>query len=321
MPSITLLGPQYRDPNLAAALRERGLAAGPFVSISAGWQEREGEIDELRAHLGAPVEDLRIYERTEDVFAADRSLRLAHRARQARLQEMQELYALRLSHAKQAARELFERKASPAVLLPARRQAIAALRRLDRSHLFAIRAVHDEFEREFEPLQRVAVAHARAAVMRALEPASAVLIAGGHVAALVNRLRLLGAAEWLAGRHLFAWSAGAMAVGESVVLFHDQPPQGGANAEVLDAGLGLLRGVVPLPHAQSRLHLHDERRVAVFARRFAPNACVTLDHGACLGFDAGSLSFHSGSFQLSRRGELAQPIAPSGTAGQERANA
>mgnify|MGYP001252843939 CR=1 FL=1 len=321
MASITLLGPQYRDPNLAAALRERGLSGGPFVSISAGWQEREGEIDELRAHIGAPVEDLRIYERTEDVFSADRALRLAHRARQARLQEMQELYALRLGHAKQAARELFDRSASAAVLLPARRQAIAALRRLDRSHLFAIRAVHDEFEREFEPAQRVAVAHARAAVLRALEPSTAVLIAGGHVAALVNRLRLLGAAEWLAGRPLFAWSAGAMALGESVVLFHDQPPQGGANAEVLDAGLGLLPGVLPLPHAQSRLHLHDERRVAVFARRFAPNACVTLDHGACLGFDAGSLRFHTGSFQLSRRGELAQPIMDAGTRGGERAHA
>lgn len=307
MPSITLLGPQYRDPNLAAALRERGLGAGPFVSISAGWQEREGEIDELRAHVGAPVEDLRIYERTEDVFAADRALRLAHRARQARLQEMQELYAVRLDHAKQAARELFDREASPAVLLPARRQAIAALRRLDRAHLFAIRAVHQEFEREFEPSQRVVVAHARAAILRTLEPATAVLVAGGHVAVLANRLRLLGASEWLAGRTLFAWSAGAMALGESVVLFHDQPPQGAANAEVFDAGLGLLPGVLPLPHAQSRLHLHDERRVAVFARRFAPNACVTLDHGACLGFDDGALRFHSGSFQLSRRGRLAHP--------------
>ncbi len=44
-----------------------------------------------------------------------------------------------------------------------------------------------------------------------------------------------------------------MVVCETVVLFHDSPPQGAGNAEVLDAGLGLARGVIALPHARRRL--------------------------------------------------------------------
>jgi hypothetical protein len=303
MSSVTLLGPQFREPNLASALRELRLH-GPFVSISAGWQEREGEIEELRAHVGHDVRDLRLYERTEEVFASDRELRLAHRQRQARLQEMQELYALRLEHAKAAARELMDRDGDPLALRPARRQAISALRRLDHAHFAAIRRVHAEFERSMDPARRVAVLHATQQIRRQIDKASGVLIAGGHVAVLLNRLRLVGGAALLARKPLIAWSAGAMVLGEALVLFHDSPPQGRANAQVFDTGLGLLRGVLPLPHAQSRLALHDEQRVGLFARRFAPNACVTLDQGACLHFEAGRLKFHGGSFQLGRGGAL-----------------
>jgi hypothetical protein len=303
MISATLLGPQVRDPNLAAVLRELALA-GPFACISAGWQEREGEIDELRTHVAAEVRDLRLYARTEAVFDADGELRAAHRDRQARLQRMQELYGARLLHAKEAARELFERSGDDAELRVARRQAVAALRRLDRAHLAAIRRVHQEFDAHWQTLERPAVRAAIGQVRRDLDGIGALFITGGHVAVLVNRLRLLGGAALLAGTPIVAWSAGAMALSEAVVLFHDQPPQGGANAEVFDAGLGIVRGVIPLPHAQSRLALHDATRVALFARRFAPAACLTLDPGACLHFVAGRLHSGAGSFRLSRRGAL-----------------
>lgn len=306
MAQITLLGPQYREPQLAPVLHAIG-ATGPYVSVSAGWQEREGELDELRAHIGSEVTDLRIYERAEDVYSADRTLRLAHRERQAELQELQELYSLGLGHAKAAARELFSREGDGAPLRAARRQAVATLRRLDRAHLFAIRAVHARFERNLQPADRASVAHARAALLGAVERAGTVLVAGGHVAVLLNRLRLLGAEQWLAGRRIVAWSAGAMALADAIVLFHDHPPQGAADAEVLDAGLGLLRRVLPLPHAQTRLRLHDAARVALFARRFAPNACLTLDHGSFAHFEDGRLRSHAQCFQFARHGALAEP--------------
>lgn len=76
---------------------------------------------------------------------------------------------------------------------------------------------------------------------------------------------------------IIAWSAGAMALSDRIILFHDRPAQGRGDAELLHRGLGLLPGVAPLPHARSRLLLDDPARVALFARRFAPAACVALD--------------------------------------------
>lgn len=306
MSTVTLLGPQTQDPNLRAALQTLELQ-GPFVSISAGWQEREGEIEELGAHVGGEVEDLRLYAATEEIFAADRDLRLAHRQRQARLQDMQELYALQLRHVKDAARELFApQRENRAVLRAARRQAISAVRRLDRAHRAGIALVHAQFEQRVNPAARAVVHRTVQSLRQRIDVAQAILITGGHVAVLVNRLRLLGGAALLAGKPIVAWSAGAMALAESIVLFHDQPPQGSADPEVFDLGLGLFKAVLPLPHAQTRLRLHDSARVAVFARRFAPAACLTLDGGACLHFVDGLLRYHSGSFQLTRQGVLGE---------------
>jgi peptidase E len=304
MPSVTLLGPQIREPNLGDMLHKLSLP-GPYAVITAGWQEREGEVEELRQHVAAPVQDLQIYARTEDVFARDAQLRVAHRQRQARLHEMQEVYRLRLDHAKRAARELLERDGDPDVVRPARRQAIAALRRLDLAHLNAVRRVHAAFEAEVVPLERPAVRDAIADVRRIIDQAGTVFVAGGHVAVLLNRLRLLGGEWLLSGKPVVAWSAGAMVMCEAVVLFHDQPPQGASHAEVFDAGLGLVRNVMVFPHSQTRLKLHDATRVALLARRFAPATCFTLDAGSCLHFDdRRRVVGHLSTWVLSRRGAL-----------------
>ena len=90
-------------------------------------------------------------------------------------------------------------------------------------------------------------------------------------------MRLFGIAEMIRDKPILAWSAGAMALSERIVLFHDSPPQGAGNSEILDVGLGLFRGLIPLPHAKRRLRLEDPVRVALFARRFSPDTCVPLD--------------------------------------------
>jgi len=66
------------------------------------------------------------------------------------------------------------------------------------------------------------------------------------------------------------------------VLFHDSPPWGPGHAEAGEVGLGLVPGVVALPHASERLRLDDAGRVSRFARRFEPDACVLLDAGVRL---------------------------------------
>ena len=70
MHDVLVLGPQFRSPNLREALEQAALH-GPIASITAGWQEREGELGALEEHLGVPVRDLRLYERAEVLFLED----------------------------------------------------------------------------------------------------------------------------------------------------------------------------------------------------------------------------------------------------------
>jgi hypothetical protein len=95
-----------------------------------------------------------------------------------------------------------------------------------------------------------------------------------------DRLRLFDVLGLLGDRPVIAWSAGAMALAERIVLFHDDPPQGSSHAEVMEAGLGLVPGVVALPHAAKRLDVGDPLRVQLMSRRFAPAICVLLDVGS-----------------------------------------
>jgi hypothetical protein len=85
---------------------------------------------------------------------------------------------------------------------------------------------------------------------------------------------------------VIAWSAGAIALTDRAVLFHDRAPQGPGNPEVYGRGMSVVRGIVALPHARARLLLDDEERMALFARRFAPARCVLLEAGTRIDTDA-----------------------------------
>lgn len=304
MADVTLLGPQRFLPTLGRAVRAAGVE-GTLASVTAGWQEREAEDLELHEHLEERTSNLMLYARSEEVFERDPDLFRAHRERQERLRSMQELYRLRLAHLKRAARELAAREGDPELLEPELEAAIAALRELDAHHLARIRAVNDAFDAAWRPLERPAVARHVAEIERALAGAEALAVAGGHVAILLNRLRLFGIDRLLGARRVFAWSAGAMAVSERVVLFHDSPPQGQGNAEVLEAGLGWAIGVVALPHARRRLALDDPLRVALFARRFAPAHCLVLDDGSQVVLGEAGIRADSGVRRLTVDGRLA----------------
>jgi hypothetical protein len=121
----------------------------------------------------------------------------------------------------------------------------------------------------------------RAAVAGLLADAAALVLAGGHVGVLTDALHLFNVAAALNARRppVIAWSAGAMALAERIVLFHDRSPHGPGHPEVYGSGLSVIRGVVPLPHARTRLLLEDTPRMAAFARRFAPARCILLDAG------------------------------------------
>lgn len=290
---VVLLGPQRFDPTLGEAVAELGIE-GSIATITAGWQEREPEDTELHEHLGKRTVNLALYARAEDVFRRDPELKAAHRARQDRLRHKQDFYRIRLEHELEAAYVIQARKAPAAILDEEKEASIQAIRELDEAHLRQCSAERDRFEAEWKPLERDAIAKHREELQSILRGAGAVAIAGGHVATLLNRLELFGLAPMIAEKPIFAWAAGSMALSERVVLFHDAPPQGPGAAEVLDRGLGIVRGVVPLPHPDQRLRLADLERVALFSRRFAPALALTFRNCTrvtCLGEAADGFVF------------------------------
>lgn len=303
--TIVMLGPQRHEPMLREAVDSLGLA-GDLAVITAGWEERESEDDELREHLGGKTVNLEIYRRVEEVFQRDPELFAAMRDRHDRLRRLQSYYRLELSRALDSARDLLAREdpEHPDLLESARTSAIESVRVLDRHHLAKIRSIHAEFRERWKPAERDAVVRARREVERLIDGTEAVCVAGGHVAILLNRMRLLDLHQLFGARPLLCWSAGAMALSDRVVLFHDSPPQGPGDAEVLEVGLGVCPDVVPLPHARHRLRLNDRARVALFSRRFGPAQCVVLDEGTRLGWNGVRWVPEGPARELARSGDV-----------------
>ena len=277
--TIVLCGPQRLRPTVGAIVRDLGVK-GPIGLITAGWQERETEDEELRGHLGLPAVNLRLYGRWEEVFHNDPEVFEMHRRRQDHVRQLQHLHRRRLRRAMSACRDMLQSEAEPWLIEPERVDAIAALTTIDDHHLARVKALHLRFEAEFKPAERPSIAAQRAEIAEVLQDVDVVAIAGGHVAVLLNRLRLLALRPLLATRTVVAWSAGAMAMTDRVLLFHDSPPQGAGDAEMLDHGLGLAPAVVVLPHAHRRLRLDDRGRVGLMARRVRPAQCLALADGS-----------------------------------------
>jgi hypothetical protein len=272
---VILLGPQRR-PTVDAVIRTLELS-GPIGTVTAGWREREPDDAELDALLGGRGANLRLYARWQDVLERDPEYAAAEREHRAALDERQELYLVQLAGVLGALREVARRGGSRArIRETARADAEAAVRLVDERHLARIREARAAFEAAWRPGERAVVGGHRAAVREILDRAGVLVVAGGHVGVLVHVLRLFAVP---APPVVIAWSAGAMALTERVLLFHDNAPHGPADAEFAGAGLGWLPGCVLLPHARRRLRTEDPARMAELAVRAAPARCVVLDDG------------------------------------------
>lgn len=281
MPSVVLVGPQDSKPDLGAALREAGVRSRrPVALITAGWQEHESEDQSLVNDLGVPAVNLTLHARSEDVFARDRELAAAYKQRQARLKLMHDFYRIRLDHAFEAARAISVRHVDPDMLAEEQQISVEVLRELDRDHLQRCLATHAAFDAKWRPSERPVVVKHQRELRELIASSSAVVVAGGHVASLLNRLKLFDVVAMATGRRWIAAAAGAMALTERVYLFHDFPPHGTGVAEVFDAGCGLVRDLVVLPDPRRRIRLDDREGIARFVQRIAPATCVAMDTGA-----------------------------------------
>jgi len=300
--AVVLLGAQRFDPTLGAAVAELGVT-GRIAAITAGWQERELEDEELSEHLGRRTVNLRLHTRGEELFAADPDLRAAHRERQEALQHRQDFYRIRLEHQLEADHVIRQRAAPEEIAAEQAEASIASIRELDRWHLAQCARLHEAFEARWRLRERPSVARHRDEIARIVADCAAIAVAGGHVVTLINRMKLFGIGELASGRVVLAWSAGAMAVSEQVVLFHDDPPQGAGASEVLDAGLGLCPGVVVFPEPEKRLRLDRKDRVARMARRFSPSFCLALPASSRVTWRAGRFESSHGAQWLRGDGE------------------
>ncbi len=299
---VILLGPQNGDPDVGGVLREHGIE-GRIALCTAGWQEREADDAALVEALGMPVVNLRLHARAEQVFAADQPLVAAYKARQEMLRHLQDFYRVRLDYIDDAARAISVRLVEPELLEQEWQVSVDLFRQIDRDHLERCVAIHAQFEERWALGEREAIARHRREIGALVGASAAVVVAGGHVASLLNRMKLFDLVGLSTGRPLVAWSAGAMVLTERIVLFHDHPPYGKAIAQLLDVGFGLAPGLVVLPDPERRIRMDDRLGIARFAQRMAPSTCVAMGRRTRVVFEGGRLVSASAD-RLAASGEV-----------------
>ncbi len=285
---IVLLGPQTDFSEIGEVLDEFRVA-GPVALITTGWQENEREDEALVEQLRRPAVNLALHARSERVYALEPLYAKARAARQARLQHLQRFYRMRLEAVDEAARAIAVRHVEAELLLEQQSITVAQMRQLDDDHLSRCQAEWTAFDQQWPAAEQASIAQERAAIAEQIDRCAAIVIAGGHLTALLNRLRLFDVLATVGNKPIVAWSAGAMSLSDRIVLFHDSPPFGTNLAQMLDVGLGLARGVVVMPDPRHRLRTDQPQDVARFTQRMAPAQCLGMDPGARLVFRGGRL--------------------------------
>jgi len=285
---IALLGPQAATPDVGAVVKELGIT-GPVAIVRAGYQERESDDEPWVAALGVPAINLTLHARGNDVFKNAAEFTTAYQARQQRLRHMQGFYHTRLEGIEEVAKKISLRYVEPELLAQEEKVSVDQYRYMDHDHIERCQAVRAAFNSAWPKAAVEVIARHREEVRALLSTAQALVIAGGHVASLLNRLQMFDVLAASGTMPIIAWSAGAMVLTERIILFHDYPPYGSDIAQVLDAGFGLVPGYVVLPDARRRINLEARAGIQRFARRMAPATCVAMDHGARLMFENGEL--------------------------------
>ena len=306
-PRAVVLGPQPGRISLGPGLEALELPPGPVAAITVGWRETEPVLKEVERELedfGREAAPLHIGERVGRVFARDGALAEAHRALQEGLLAEERLYGARLRRAVETAHEVAQLAFAERYRAPYAEQAWRAILAADRFHVERHAALWQEFREAVRLDERPAIREEKEEVEQLLSRSVGVVLTGGHVAVIRNRLLLLGVADALAGLPVLAWSAGAMVLTPRVVLFHDRLPGGSARPEILGDGLQLLPGVALFPDARIRLDLADRQSLSELSGRVAPDRAVLLDPGDAIHWDGRRWTSTAGIRVLSSEGEV-----------------
>ncbi len=307
VPRAVVLGPQPGRISLGSGLEALDVPPGPVAAITVGWRETEPVLKEVEQELrqcGRDAAPLHIGERVGRVFERDAPLAEAHRALQEGLLAEEQLYGARLRRAVETAREVVRLTVAERYRDPYAAQAWQAILAADRFHVERHAELWQEFREAVGLADRPAIREEREELEGLLGGAAAVVLTGGHVAVIRNRLLLLGLADALAPLPVLAWSAGAMVLTPRVVLFHDRLPGGAARPQFLGDGLSLLPGIALFPDAGIRLDLGDRRSLAELCGRVHPDRAVLLDRGDMIRWDGRAWSSPDGVRVLAGDGEV-----------------
>lgn len=275
MPTF-LLGPQ-RFLTTAGTVVRSVAPEGPVATVTAGWQDRETADEELHEVMGGRSRNLQLYRRLTEVIETDDHFAREALAHRDAMDELAGIYSVRLQRALESAYVVARRPTREDIAESAFADAIRGVRDIDAWYLRSVDQLYGELQAAAPPEASEPIARNRAEVAELLRDATVLAIAGGHVGILLRCLRLFEAVPREVP--VVAWSAGAMAMTDRVVLYNDNGPQGVRGAEVWDRGAARVHDVVAMPHARRRLKLDDPVHAKAFVRRFAPAACLLLDDG------------------------------------------
>ncbi|WP_344951397.1 hypothetical protein [Terrabacter ginsenosidimutans] len=302
MSTTILLGPQRFTTTVGSTVRSLDIS-GRIAMVNSGWEERESDDAELAGHLDGRGVNLRLHHRMLDVLVKDEQIAAAALVFRDRMDELRAFYGIRLQAAIDAVQAVSHRTSLHAVGPVAEDAAIEAVREVDRWYAGQLDELYRAARATAAPDESGTVGWHRGEIGAVLDECDAVVIAGGNVRTLLWTLRFFDV-TLRPEQTVVAWSAGAMALTDEVVLFHDFTPLGVTAAEVHDRGLGRLPGVIALPHAKRRLRLDDHARMSVLARRFAEHQLLLLDDGAVVRFPDGVTDLPAGARVLDRTGHV-----------------
>jgi hypothetical protein len=271
---LVLLGQQLESPRVQDVLAEWQIR-GPVGLVSAGWEEDEEDDQWVRDALDVPVVNSHLYGLADRLFQDDPEVLRLLRERQDRLRDLREINAWQTENLFALARELWQRIEENAAAVGPFHQTMAHLREVDRTYLRSVSTVIKEYDQRIAPQVRPSLQAYRSAVLQRLDGCQALLIAGGHVGVLLNRLNLCRLLRHVS-LPIIAWSGGAMALGERVFFYDHFIPHAKKEVELSRQGLRMYVGLQVFPRAEERLNLQDHNELALLARRIeAP--CLLLE--------------------------------------------
>ena len=267
MPTVVLLGPQRFTPTLGEAVRAAGRRGTARLGDGRVAGARGRGSTSSTSTCAERTVNLMLYARGEDVFERDPELfRRPPRAAGAAARAAGALPARGSAYAKAAVRELVRATATPSCSSRSASQRSRRCASSTTTTCARVRQVDDEpSRRRWRPARRARRSRATSPrSAHALGRLEALAIAGGHVAILLNRLRLFGldrSCRRAAGLRLVGGGDGGRGARRAVPRL---AAAGAGNAEVLEAGArpGRGRGA-----AAPRAPAADARRPA--ARRAA----------------------------------------------------